>query len=67
MTCPSAVPGTHWNIITKDVVNEIIPVTKYESKKTGIKVIISDVEGPLVNGYFALGDPQVRIGLATFL
>ncbi|WAR30395.1 hypothetical protein MAR_032937 [Mya arenaria] len=32
-----------------------IPVTKYRSKKTGITVVIAEVEGPLVNGYFALG------------
>lgn len=32
-----------------------IPVHKYRSEKTGMTVIIGEVEGPLVNGYFTLG------------
>ena len=54
------VPGTHWAVIAKDVVNEVIPVTKYKSQKTGITVIISEVEGPLVNGYFPLGKKPLQ-------
>lgn len=33
-----------------------VPVTKYRSQKTGITVFIAQVEGPLVNGYFCLGE-----------
>jgi len=36
-------------------VNEVIPVTKYRSKRTGLRIVIAEVEGPLVNGYFCLG------------
>lgn len=32
-----------------------IPITKYKSKTTGLSVIIAEVEGPLVNGYFCVG------------
>ena len=35
--------------------NGVIPVYKYRSKKTGLTVVIAQVEGPLVNGYFCLG------------
>ncbi len=35
--------------------NNVIPVYKYGSKKTGLTVVIAQVEGPLVNGYFCLG------------
>ncbi|XP_055630740.1 uncharacterized protein C05D11.1-like [Toxorhynchites rutilus septentrionalis] len=34
--------------------NEVIPVHKYRSERTGLTVIVGEVEGPLVNGYFAL-------------
>jgi len=33
-----------------------IPVTKYRARKTGIQVVIAEVDGPIVNGYFALGE-----------
>lgn len=32
-----------------------VPVHKYRSEKTGLTVVIAEVEGPLVNGYFTLG------------
>lgn len=32
-----------------------LPVHKYKSKRTGLTVVIGDVEGPTVNGYFCLG------------
>ncbi|XP_058054864.1 uncharacterized protein C05D11.1-like [Anopheles bellator] len=34
--------------------NEVIPVHKYRSDRTGLTVIIGEVEGPVVNGYFTL-------------
>uniref|UniRef100_A0A182Q9C8 Peptidase M16C associated domain-containing protein n=1 Tax=Anopheles farauti TaxID=69004 RepID=A0A182Q9C8_9DIPT len=34
--------------------NEVIPVHKYRSKRTGLTVIVGEVEGPVVNGYFTL-------------
>ena len=36
-------------------VDGTVPVLKYRSKKTGIHVIIAQVEGPIVRGYFTLG------------
>ena len=35
--------------------NDVIPIYKYKSQKTGLTVAIAQVEGPLVNGYFCLG------------
>ena len=32
-----------------------IPLQKFRSPRTGLTVIVAQVEGPLVNGYFALG------------
>lgn len=34
---------------------ERIPVAEYVSKKTGLTVVIAEVDGPVVNGYFCLG------------
>jgi len=36
-------------------VNDIIPVRKYRSRKTGLRIVVAEVQGPLVNGYFCLG------------
>lgn len=35
--------------------NGRIPVHKYKSELTGLTVVIGEVEGPLVNGFFTLG------------
>ncbi|CAG2062497.1 unnamed protein product [Timema podura] len=34
--------------------NDLIPVHKYKSNVTGITVVVAEVEGPVVNGYFCL-------------
>ena len=36
--------------------NDVIPVLKYKSKQTGLQVVIAQVGGPLVNGFFCLGE-----------
>jgi len=36
-------------------VNDIIPVCKYRSRKTGLRIVVAQVQGPLVNGYFCVG------------
>ena len=36
-------------------VNDIIPVCKYRSRKTGLRIVVAEIQGPLVNGYFCLG------------
>jgi hypothetical protein len=35
--------------------NDLVPVHKYKSSATGLIVVIAEVEGPVVNGYFCLG------------
>ena len=37
-------------------VNDVIPVFKYKSRDTGLTLIISQVPGPLVNGFLCLGN-----------
>jgi Zn-dependent M16 (insulinase) family peptidase len=34
--------------------NDLVPVHKYKSSATGLIVVIAEVEGPVVNGYFCL-------------
>ncbi len=41
-----------------------VPISKYRSQKTGLVVCIVQVEGPLVNGYFCLGEVVVVVYLA---
>ena len=42
--------------------NNVIPVYKYKSRNTGLTVVIAQVEGPLVNGYFCLGKLHELLG-----
>lgn len=35
-------------------VNGAFPVRKYKSNKTGLTVVIAEVDGPIVSGYFCL-------------
>lgn len=44
-----------YKLITSAQINDKIQVTKYKSEKTGMSIILADVEGPVVNGYFTLG------------
>lgn len=48
-------------LLTSAKVNGTIPVYKYESERTGLKVVLAQVEGPLVNGYFTLGNQQKSV------
>ncbi|XP_039445648.1 uncharacterized protein C05D11.1-like [Culex pipiens pallens] len=43
-----------FQLVSSAKANGVIPVRKYRSEKTGLTVIVGEVEGPLVNGYFAL-------------
>ncbi|KOB79134.1 Uncharacterized protein OBRU01_00203 [Operophtera brumata] len=45
---------SHFKLISSTKASDIIPVSKYVSEKTGITVIIAEVEGPVVDGYFCL-------------
>lgn len=33
-----------------------IPVYEFKSIRTGLTIVIAEVEGPVVNGYFCLGE-----------
>ena len=35
-------------------VDEVVPVFKYRSKSSGLTIVVAQVPGPLVNGYFCL-------------
>ncbi|XP_026679888.1 uncharacterized protein C05D11.1 [Diaphorina citri] len=41
--------------------NNLIPVHKYKSVNTGITVVLGEVEGPVVNGYFALANNLIPV------
>ncbi|CAG4968392.1 unnamed protein product [Colias eurytheme] len=45
---------SHFKLTSSTKASDVIPVKKYVSEKTGLTVIIADVEGPLVNGFFCL-------------
>lgn len=47
---------SHFKLISSTKASDVVPVNKYVSQKTGITVIIAGVEGPLVNGFFCLGE-----------
>ncbi|GBP23093.1 Uncharacterized protein C05D11.1 [Eumeta japonica] len=44
----------HFKLKSSTKAAQLIPVNKYISERTGLTVIIADVEGPLVNGFFCL-------------
>lgn len=46
---------SHFKLVSSTKASDIIPVNKYVSIKTGLTVIIANVEGPTVNGFFCLG------------
>lgn len=43
-----------FKLISSTKANGVIPVRKYRSERTGLTVVVGEVEGPLVNGYFTL-------------
>ncbi|CAH2066403.1 unnamed protein product, partial [Iphiclides podalirius] len=45
---------SHFKLISTTKASDVVPVKKYVSEKTGLKIIIADVEGPVVNGFFCL-------------
>ncbi|KAK6619201.1 hypothetical protein RUM44_003583 [Polyplax serrata] len=44
----------NYKLIAHEKANGLIDVCKYKSTKTGVTVVIAQVEGPVVNGYFVL-------------
>ena len=53
-----------FDLLFEGQANGVIPVYKYRSKTTGLTVVLAQVEGPLVNGYFCLG---VNIYITPFI
>lgn len=49
-----------YKLLSSVKVNGSIPVSKYVSTDSGIKLYISEVNSPIVNGYFALGEISVN-------
>ncbi|CAG9567343.1 unnamed protein product [Danaus chrysippus] len=45
---------SHFKLISSTKASDVIPVNKYVSEKTGLTVIIANVEGPVVKGFFCL-------------
>ncbi|XP_053606710.1 uncharacterized protein C05D11.1-like [Plodia interpunctella] len=45
---------SHFKLISSTKASDVIPINKYVSGKTGLTVVIADVEGPVVNGFFCL-------------
>lgn len=45
----------NFELVSSLKANGLIDVRKYKSTKTGLVVVIAQVEGPIVNGYFTLG------------
>lgn len=50
-----------YKLLNSIKVNGSIPVSKYVSTDSGIKLYISEVNSPIVNGYFALGQFSVNL------
>lgn len=48
----------NYKLIAHEKANGLIDVCKYKSTKTGVTVVIAQVEGPVVNGYFVLGQSR---------
>lgn len=46
---------SNFKLILSSKASNVIPVNKYVSQKTGLTIIIANVDGPLVNGFFCLG------------
>ena len=51
----TAVAADDYELQYSGKVNDIIPVWKYRSRKTGLRIVVAEVQGPLVNGYLCLG------------
>ncbi|KAG8248787.1 hypothetical protein J6590_033962 [Homalodisca vitripennis] len=51
---PPAKPDGTFSLICSSKANDLIPVHKYKSSLTGLTVVLAEVEGPVVNGYFCL-------------
>lgn len=55
-TSVSAVEMSGFKLVNHLKVNDEIPVKKYVSERTGIRVYVAEVESPLTNAYISIGE-----------
>ncbi|XP_067002472.2 uncharacterized protein C05D11.1 [Anabrus simplex] len=51
---PTTRRNCNFELICSLKANDLVPVHKYKSSVSGLTVVIAEVEGPVVNGYFCL-------------
>jgi len=54
-----------FQLVNYSKLESAIPVYKYKCLRTGITIVFGDIEGPLVQGYFTLGNILVVFLLFT--
>ncbi len=45
----------HWTKVASVRVNDVIPVTIYNSTRSALSVVVGDIPGPMVKGTFSFG------------
>lgn len=55
-TPKNVTPDFAFKLVSEGKANDLVDVKKYRSSRTGLTVVIADVDGPVVNGYFCLGN-----------
>jgi hypothetical protein len=48
--------SSSFELVCSSQANDLILVRKFRSTRTGLTVVLADVDGPVVNGYFVLGN-----------
>ena len=44
----------HWELQSRVNISGVLPVMKYQSKRTGLTLVLAQADSPIVNGYFCL-------------
>lgn len=44
-----------FELVASSQANDLVPVRKFRSTRTGLTLVLAEVDGPVVNGYFCLG------------
>jgi hypothetical protein len=47
-------PST-FELVASSQANDLVPVRKFRSTRSGLTLVLAEVDGPVVNGYFCLG------------
>jgi len=59
--------GSNFQLITHLKLEGVSSVHKYKCLRTGINIVFGDVEGPLVQGYFTLGNNILVVFYFVFI